>query len=1440
MNEIQTSTAPREALYRLVTETMGDLLCIINREGKFVSVSSSVGKILGYDPSELYNTDVLSLVHPSDKKHILTVFRRAMVNGYGKNVELRLLHRDGGYRFIDASGSWIFDDEGAPTNAVIVCRENTSRRYADEHVSESENKFRTIFNNAYDAIFILKGDRIIDCNPSTQAMFRCKRADILNNSPYTFSPVYQSDGRESKEKALEKIRSALAGQPQTFIWTHKRLDGSLFDAEINLNRMKIGNEIFVQAIVRDISARKTTENELRYRIDFEKLIGNISGNFIKLPVAEIDKALTNALEDIGIFAGVDRSYIFEFEDNPGRYRRAYYWCAEATGSQYDRFEEIPAKDIPWWTEKLSRFEDIRIADVAQLPPSASNEKELFDAMGVKSVLAVPLRIGKELKGFLGFDILRERKNWSMEFLTLLSIAGEIVANAIERKGNETEVKRLSGQRKHLLEVSRSMLATFDLNEVVNQTTVVLKDLLIFDDAYLVWDGSLKDTLRFNINIRSDGAIIQTNESITGFGVDKYLRSRLPVLNDDHEKGMGFIVSVPMIVKDKILGTCIVRRTSSAFTEAEFELLQLLIGYTTVAIDNALLYREVRQRDSVNSALLQSALSVTAVREVENALHSIASQAMSMTSADRCAVFMYNERINELEPVIVIGLSGDDEAFLKNAAITPDTIPALKLLRRCKKPLILSGSSLTRLIPDRFTKALNLSSLLIIPFFKKGNLSGGIVLSGTKSTHRFTEDDGKIALGVQSQADIVIENARLFEALQQKLIYNESLAEVTAALNSQSNLDDILNLILEKMLVLTKAMHGSLMLIDKENEELYIRSARGLSTDTVKNLKLKIGEGMAGEVARTGVAMFSNNVQHDTRYKHIGQTENIRSLLTIPMKIKGEVIGVINLDTVEGERTLTYEDSHLIEEFVKQAAIAIENARLFEQIRESEERYRHLFEDLKDAVFTTTEDGQLIDINPAGVEMLGYVSKEELLSVDIGRDLYVNPARREEYRKELKQTGYIKDFEAKLRRKDGKIKTFQITASAVTDNNNGKSIFRGFLRDVTDQKLLEEQLRQTQKMESLGLLAGGIAHDFNNVLGIIQVSLSSLRNKLTNGNTILMRYVEMGENAVTRGADVARRLLTFAQSNGVHLSPLLMTDVIKDLTNVLNHTIEKNISIQTSVDGELPMILGDHGQLYQMLLNLCINARDAILHEMHFSENGIINIRLSGITGDELPERFTERTANDYIKISLSDNGCGIPEDVLAKIFDPFFTTKPKDKGTGLGLSVVYGIVQAHNGYIDVKSEPGAGTIFSIFLPASPTKVTELPVESADEIEGGNEKILVVEDEEILRRLLVEILSSHGYSVMTASDGAEGLDLYRKHHRELDAVILDMGLPKLPGQALFLKIRQINPKPAVILASGYLDEDLKSDLFELGAGAFVAKPYKTVELLKTVRIKLDSK
>jgi nitrogen-specific signal transduction histidine kinase/ActR/RegA family two-component response regulator len=390
--------------------------------------------------------------------------------------------------------------------------------------------------------------------------------------------------------------------------------------------------------------------------------------------------------------------------------------------------------------------------------------------------------------------------------------------------------------------------------------------------------------------------------------------------------------------------------------------------------------------------------------------------------------------------------------------------------------------------------------------------------------------------------------------------------------------------------------------------------------------------------------------------------------------------------------------------------------------------------------------------------------------------------------------------------------------------------------MTREIEMERKLRQSQKMESLGQLAGGIAHDFNNVLGVIQGGLALLKSRMA--DPALRRYVEIGESAVNRGADVAKRLLTFSRDGQVALRPVALADVVEELTRVLEHSLEKTVDIVTDIPPDLPIVQGDPGQLYQLLLNLCINARDAILEAEPESGTGRIMMAASEIAGDEVRKEFKEAGAPSYVRISVSDTGIGMSEQVRSRLFEPFFTTKPTGKGTGLGLAVVYGIVQSHRGFVDVESVPGAGTTFHVYLQAYPEELALPPPEEASPVVGGSETVLVVEDEEALRDLVTELLQSYGYSVIRAEDGVDGLAKFTQGQEQIEAIITDMGLPRMSGQEMFTRIREIDPAAKVILASGYLEPGLKSRLFTAGAKAFIQKPYQPQEILRVVREILD--
>lgn len=508
---------------------------------------------------------------------------------------------------------------------------------------------------------------------------------------------------------------------------------------------------------------------------------------------------------------------------------------------------------------------------------------------------------------------------------------------------------------------------------------------------------------------------------------------------------------------------------------------------------------------------------------------------------------------------------------------------------------------------------------------------------------------------------------------------------------------------------------------------------------------------------------------------------------------------------------------------------------------SEERYRRLFEESKDAIYMSTAEGTLIDVNPAAVELFGCQTKAEAMQIDIVHDLHVEAERREEFMRQMETDGFVKDFEFRLRQKTGKILTVLETATGVQDTSKRTVMYRGILRDVTRQRDLERDLMQAQKLESIGTLAGGIAHDFNNILGIILGHLSLLERVRDKPEQFAQSSAAVLK-AVDRGAALVRQILTFARRTEAEAEPVHVTSAVKELVRLLGETFPKTITIVTDLEKAIPIIMIDQTQLHQALLNLCVNARDAIMDPSSANlGRGTITIAAKAIKEGELKERFPEAAPVSYVQISISDTGIGMSEDTKQRMYEPFFTTKELGKGTGLGLSVVYGIVKAQGGFIDVESDVGRGTSFYLYLPVAATQTPSAQIgkPSGEEVRGGRETLLFVEDEENLLSMMRSALEARGYTVLTAKDGIEAIRLYSSNKETIALVFSDLGLPKLDGIAVFRSIREINPSIRVILASGYIEPESKSQLLRTGAKEFIQKPYDPNLVLKKVREVLDA-
>jgi PAS domain S-box-containing protein len=507
-----------------------------------------------------------------------------------------------------------------------------------------------------------------------------------------------------------------------------------------------------------------------------------------------------------------------------------------------------------------------------------------------------------------------------------------------------------------------------------------------------------------------------------------------------------------------------------------------------------------------------------------------------------------------------------------------------------------------------------------------------------------------------------------------------------------------------------------------------------------------------------------------------------------------------------------------------------------QLQALEKQYRSLFEESKDVVFITSPEGKLIELNPAGVELLGFRSKEEIFGTGSVLNLYYNPGDRAAFREKIESQGYVKDFEIIFKRKDDQPIIGQITATLVRDKQGNITGYRGIIRDMTQQKELEQRLIQAQKMEAIGTLAGGIAHDFNNILAVIIGHAELMREELAEGS----RMQKSAEQIVTsseRGAELVKQILAFSRQSKRKREPVKLNTIVQESLRLLRSILPSTIEIRQDIPSTSARILADPTQIHQIMMNLGTNA----LHAMR-EKGGILEVSLEEVVLDaETVETYHDIIPGPYLKLTVSDTGHGMTPEVIKRIFEPYFTTKKTGEGTGMGLAVIHGIVKSYGGDISVRSQPGKKTSFDVFFPCfREGSREERKTRLAQEIPRGTERILLVDDETALADVGARILEGLGYHVVGKSNAIEALETFRQEPRRFDLVISDLTMPYMTGFQLAEKIKQIKPGTPIILCSGFTSHATKKQTKDSGVNDFVTKPINKNQLARVVRKVLDSK
>jgi two-component system, cell cycle sensor histidine kinase and response regulator CckA len=654
-----------------------------------------------------------------------------------------------------------------------------------------------------------------------------------------------------------------------------------------------------------------------------------------------------------------------------------------------------------------------------------------------------------------------------------------------------------------------------------------------------------------------------------------------------------------------------------------------------------------------------------------------------------------------------------------------------------------------------------------------------------------------------------------------------ISEVVHALNETANLDELLAGIHQALKKVLSADNCFVALHDAMTDSFSFPFFA--DQVDVAPPPQKVGRSCTAFVFRTGSAMLIPQSEFD-RLAALGEVELVGSpspaWLGVPLKTPKATIGVLVVQHYENENAYDMRDLEFLDSVGGHIALAIERRRAEEALRKNEEMFRLLFSSNPLPTWVVDQETlRFLEVNDAAVRLYGYTRNEF-------RDMSVLDIRPEEDRAQFLE--YLKLHETEPRhhgiwrhlKKDGKVIKVETIAHEL--HYGGKRVRLLVAQDITERHLLEQQLRQSQKMEAVGRLAGGVAHDFNNLLMVIKGHTELLLNNVPPADQA-KRKIEQIERAADRASALTRQLLAFSRMQVLQPRVMNLNDVVEDMGKLLPRLIGEDIELVIRTAPDLGAIRADAGQMEQVIMNLAVNARDAM------PGGGKLLIETSNTDLDS--------TYNDvhpivrqgrYVLLAVSDNGIGMDAETQARIFEPFFTTKEQGKGTGLGLATVYGVVKQSGGFIWVYSELRRGTSFKIYLPRIDQPFDKPGTSHViSDAPRGTETILLAEDEQDVREVTREFLESGGYTVLEAKDGAEAIRLVQSHQDNIDLLITDMVMPGITGQELAVRLRERRPNLRILYMSGYSDGAALNSALSDSSIRLLTKPFSRSALLRAV-------
>ena len=1008
----------------------------------------------------------------------------------------------------------------------------------------------------------------------------------------------------------------------------------------------------------------------------------------------------------------------------------------------------------------------------------------------------------------------------------------------ERKEAEYAVRRRAEELSGLHAVSLDITASLNIPSLLQTIVEGAVRLLNASGGCLylcdVDKGVARCVVSFNTLQNYNGTLLNHGEGAAG----KVAQTGKPLIIGDYHNWPGrsaifegekctAVLDVPMIWKDRVIGVIDVHVNDEtrSFTKSDLDLLTLFADQAAIAIENSRLFESAEKRAVELEAIRQASLSLTASLDPKTVLDTILESALNfMPGAQDAHIFIYHpEDGGSLTFGAALWSGGHHEQLFTKPRPNGMTIT----VARTGQTIVVPDMKTHPLFTDVLGEPGWDGSIIGLPL-KIGSRVVGVMNVSYTQPREFNEAELRVLRLLGDQAAIVIENSRLYEQAATERRHLQLLYDVGNELVASLDQDVLLNRAITLTCRALNGLNGEVFVFEPDTQRLSLRALYGRYQDEATvldtQMNLALGKGLAGWVAEHRQPAYVPEVKQDPRWLHIpGLDEEVHAALVAPIMQGERLLGVLSVLN-EQPASFTADHLDLLQAICQQVGTALSNTERYQQVQDlvdrladEQSRLESLIERLPVGAILLDADHRIQVANPQGMAILstlGSVRLGEVLT-QLGptalSDLIAH--QDDELPVEIINDGSPRSiFEAQVRPIGGDAHQWVLT-----------------LRDVTRERENMARIQMQERLATVGQLAAGIAHDFNNIMAAILVYSDLLMTdaSLTPSTRDRLKIIQQ---QVQRAASLIRQILDFSRRTVMEPSPLDLLPFIKELDKLLARVLPETIHLELTYQPGSYMVNADPTRLQQVFMNLALNARDAM------PQGGSLHFDLKRVHVEPSEAHpFTELTPGDWIYISVSDTGEGMPAEVLNHIFEPFFSTKSLGQGTGLGLSQVYGIIKQHEGFIDVQSKPDEGTSFMIYLPemALP-KGEEVRREAPDMFDGAGKTVLVVEDDQTTRDALQTLLKAHNFWVLTASNGIEALRILGQAGVSIALVVTDVVMPEMGGISLYQVVRRRWPKIKVMLITGHPLETENKALIEKGNIKWLQKPFSVRDFSNAVQ------